>query len=467
MKSFIKIILLFVSTACTAVPLEIEVKEETRTATDSGVDETSKHILDITSIMLPKRISTSLGLNDCVFPTLGAVKYDNSRSPQNGFGKSSHPIPVGWLYYNRDDMENIYYSFGVADNLDRIFSWDKSIKGSEEGILFYSVAICPNGDIICVPRSETFFNRDNNPIVYKHDDLEHPVEVYVQDKNNDGESIRPVGWFSNSGMSISTEGEYLIFAEYTRPDGEPANIWRVSKPYDNPSNWKIVYASSGKGEEYREVEHFHSVNYDYFTGRYYVISGDTARESKIFMSSDEGKSFSVVYGGDGDESTRLRARAINMVFTQDCAYYGSDQGPFLIRVFRDKDGFLDFGTIEIVRDKEGRETISPPSGYMTGEIYFTCLSDAPYGILLLGYKGGTGKEGIQILFYDINKDSFFVLRTLDTINDKQNGFRCDAVNIYQSILEPRFVVGYGNINNYNDLPGNKGNQYMNLALRLL
>lgn len=283
-----------------------------------------------------------------------------------------------------------------------------------------------------------------------------------------GESIKPHCWFSNSGLEFLTEENCFIFGEYARPNTEPANIWKVTYPYDNPNNWKIAYGSSGKGEGVREVEHFHSINLDPFTNILYAVSGDEGSESWIFKSENNGDSWVKVYGGT--EETRIYARAINMVFTSDYAYYGSDQANIMLRVGR-TDDVLDFAKIERVVDANGVNVLWQEDDNITGEVYYTCLIDEPFGILLLSRKGGfdtTIRKPINIYFYDFERNLYYRIKQFPTTlqSDALNGFRCEAVNVYQSRIEKRIVCGFGFFANYNEMAGNNAldNDYCNLAL---
>ena len=72
--------------------------------------------------------------------------------------------------------------------------------------------------------------------------------------------------------------------------------------------------------------------------------------------------------------------------------------------------------------------------------------------------------------YDINLDKIYVARILGNVNLPHAGFRCEAVNTYQSTTEKRFVCGFANYRNLNDVPGNKGvgmNQIDNLTLKIV
>lgn len=434
-----------------------------------AIADTFKHSCEISTITINEDLQPDASIADIKTLVLCAVKFDNSRTPANGYGKKSHPIPIGWLYYDFNNRNNIYYSFGTPDRPKLLFVWDDTISGADnaEGIMAYSVNICPNGDIVCVPRAEYFLSRTYNPIVYKHTDYAHPVEVNVNALNSAGVSVKPVGWFGNAGVCTKTSSNYMVFGEYARPQVEPANAWKVVAPYDNPANWSIVYATTGTGEGTREIEHFHSVNYDMFSDRLYIATGDEGNESYIMESTDDGENWTKVFGGSTE--TRDRARALNMIFTNDACYYGSDNTGALCKISRDENGYLDFTTVEFVIDKYGNGNGGLPGmdGYNGGVTYYTCLIDEPFGLLLLQYREGSSTDGIVFYFYDIENNVIQIIGKFGTFSTKQCGFRCDAVNYYLSRLDGRVVAGYGLISNYNDIAGNKGNDYRNLTLKVI
>ena len=412
------------------------------------VDFKKEYHVEFTSININPNESF-LSQDSLRYPTLCSVLYDYSNT---ALIENNHPYPIGWLYYDSVASNDVfYYSSIKADRLDCLFVWNKRIRGAQYGAINYSICICPNGDIICVPRAETFNNRKNNPIIYKKGRYNSPIEVNVQAYNSDNCLVKPVGWFANSGvLALSSDDSYTVFfGEYTRPDVEPANIWKVKPPYEDPDNWIIAYSSKGKGEGSREVEHFHSINFDPFSRTIYAVSGDDAYESKIYKSGINGTSFSKAFGGEGTYDNRIKSRAINMVFTKEACYYGSDQVSFLIRAKRGENNEIDFSTVEIVKDSSGLSTIEPEKGYTAGEIYFSLLSDNPIGVLMLGYNGSPLQLGIQLHFYDINDNKFSVVSQLPVYGYHASGFRCDAASIYQSYEETRFVVGFGLMNNYN------------------
>lgn len=431
-----------------------------------SVADTYKHYLEVSTIILPNNNTPAAGIDDTVSLVCCAVKYDNSRTPANGYGNNSHPIPIGWLYYDWKDKDKIYYSASVADKPQFLFTWKRTIPGSDtnNGIAAYSVAICPNGDIVCVPSAQIRANRDYNPIIYRHEDYDNPVEVNVNVENSAGVAVKPVGWFGSAGAEVLTIQNCLIFGEYARPAVEPANLWKVVYPFDNPDSWSIVYGTTGTGEGTREIEHFHSVNLDVFTSRLYAGTGDLGNESYIMESVDNGETWTKVFGGTDAE--RNRARCLNMIFTKDACYYGSDNTPALVKVLRDNNGILDFTTTAIHVDKNGNATFPVITGYSAGSTYYTCLIDEPFGLLLLQYRESVNTNGIIIYFYDIENDILSIVGKFKPIGQSQIGFRCDGLNYYQSRCEKRIVAGYEKISNYGDWAGNKGREYGNLTLRV-
>src|SRR5690606_32553102 len=121
-----------------------------------------------------------------------------------------------------------------------------------------------------------------DPVIYKAGNYSEPVTV--------GLGVdKPTAWLQNCGIdyvNASSEDEYFIFSEYTRPQHEVGRVWKVSYPFDNPSNWRIVKEVSGGQESVTEIEHFHTANYDPYSGVWFVTSGDANSQIKVWISSD-------------------------------------------------------------------------------------------------------------------------------------------------------------------------------------
>ena len=142
----------------------------------------------------------------------------------------------------------------------------------------------------------------------------------------------------------------------------------------------------------------------------------------------------------------------------------------MLRVGR-TDSVLDFAKIERVVDANGVNILWQEDDNITGEVYYTCLIDEPFGILLLSRKGGFDtsiRKPINIYFYDIERNLYYRIKQFPTTlqSNALNGFRCEAVNVYQSRIEKRIVCGFGFFANYNEMAGNNAgdNDYCNLAL---
>lgn len=109
-------------------------------------------------------------------------------------------------------------------------------------------------------------------------------------------------------ICVSNKKE-IYYGEY-RGNQERSNI-HIFKSSDLNKSWKIVWT-------FQNVRHIHGVFQDPYTNAFWVTTGDADNESGIWVSYDEFKSIKKIYGNS------QQVRAINLVFTKDLIYFGSD-----------------------------------------------------------------------------------------------------------------------------------------------
>lgn len=108
----------------------------------------------------------------------------------------------------------------------------------------------------------------------------------------------------------------VIFGEYASDTKAVVNLWRTE---NKGATWTSVLAPTGNnGGTAGEVRHFHAVAADPYTKHWWAASGDADDQCKIYRSTDDGLTWTVLYSGSQHE------RTTSFVFTADHVYYGTD-----------------------------------------------------------------------------------------------------------------------------------------------
>jgi hypothetical protein len=103
----------------------------------------------------------------------------------------------------------------------------------------------------------------------------------------------------------------LHFGEYFgNEERETVHIYRSA---DGGCKFEVVRTFTAKG-----IRHIHGVFHDPYTGALWVTTGDTDQESGIWVTEDGFRTFERVLGGS------QQTRAIQLLFTQQHVYFGSD-----------------------------------------------------------------------------------------------------------------------------------------------
>jgi hypothetical protein len=111
------------------------------------------------------------------------------------------------------------------------------------------------------------------------------------------------GWCEDDNGNVYL-GEYFINSKCRYPV-------RLLKSADDGQTWEVI-------RFWHHIQHIHFVQYDPFSTRIWLGTGDRDKESFISFSEDAGKSWTEI--GSGDQMFR----AVSLLFTKDHVYWGSD-----------------------------------------------------------------------------------------------------------------------------------------------
>src|SRR5690606_36878067 len=107
---------------------------------------------------------------------------------------------------------------------------------------------------------------------------------------------------------------YVMLTEYTRESVATANAWRATYPLSDPANWQVVQTFPAGA-----LKHMHSVERDPYAGHVYTTTGDVGAAANLYVSTDEGLTFTNILAG-----SQKHARVLNFVFTPDWIYWSTD-----------------------------------------------------------------------------------------------------------------------------------------------
>ena len=347
------------------------------------------------------------------------------------------PVTIGWLYRTNAEPYKFYYSSGVPDRLEYLFTWDKTAtyNGSADPMK-YAIGITQEGDIICVARGE-YLGARYNPTVYPHDDLENPVVVDF------GSSAKPTGWLQNDGFYAGDDG-FFCFGEYTRPALVTTSIWKVETPYTSKDSWSIKKTFTLSGSNVEGMKHTHNVDRDPFTGLMYASTGDDETGAKFLFSDDEGDTWTVfLETNDGSGITNIEkyCRQLNFIWTREYIYWATDsrmaQSHCLFRATRLQNGLLDVQNIETLYTFPSDRTAT----------YHICYLPNPKGFLLLNRYDLRDKCPMDVFFYDLDAGEMQNIGTLGNLSATLTtgcylGFRCDAVSHYPYYSGNKIICGF-------------------------
>lgn len=362
------------------------------------------------------------------FGTICAIKELHRQNEQDK--------TVGYLYRDNKAPFNFYYASGTPENPKKIFTWDATITdtGTREP-MDYCFAVTEEGDVIAVFRGEINGNSSQsgpvrgNPIVYPHDDYDHPVVVDLS------ANIQPTSWLMNTGIYCETGAIY--FVEYTRPRHDKAYLWKVTAPYKSASDWTVKYTydtTDGGQVGTGDIEHWHHITRDPFTQVMYASTGDEDFESKILYSTDNGNNWAVLREGD-----QKICRQLNFVFLKDAVYWATDAvstaAPrVLCKTTRDANGLLKLSDNDV-------EILFTFSNYVAFATYHVCYISNPEGLVLLERSDSKNASYIgTFFFWDFATARLYYAGSFEPNGSVYVGFRNEAVSHYPALPDDNRVM---------------------------
>jgi len=382
---------------------------------------------------------------------LCAVKNARFRKSYHIIPEATVPqMPLGYLFHDSivGGTADIYYAANYADKASKIGVFDGLLTN---GIpRRWNAAIGEDGEIIWVNDSNSS-KRGKIPRV-------HVAGVYdtAPELAFGVDDTIPQAWLQNCGIDFakdSSGNEYCIFGEYTGSRIGTLHVWKVTKPYNDKTNWtKVMSKIQGTSHVAtdNDIWHFHTANYDPYSNTWYVTSGDTDEHTKWWKSEDEGNTWTQIVDITKEWPSQV-ARVLNFIFTKDYIYWANDYG-------------TNHGLYRLPRDSEGKMDVSNPPTKLCDlnpnqSTYATCYMHSPHGLLMLDRVDTAFAENtdtLDVCFWSFKENKLYTVAKIKRRSESGVfGFRCKAYTLYQGLYDKRMIVGFEeNFNNmdmiYND-----------------
>jgi hypothetical protein len=131
----------------------------------------------------------------------------------------------------------------------------------------------------------------------------------------------PYPWHGSEG--IGQRGSTILYAEYSVRQAKELRVFRSA---DQGKTWSVVFRQFTDMSDTPQIRHFHLVQPDpYHPGHWYLSSGDTPPQCKVWLSKDDGKTWTDVTDPHpvGAKSQSVH-RFTSLVFTKDYLWWATD-----------------------------------------------------------------------------------------------------------------------------------------------
>lgn len=380
--------------------------------------------------------SDPISLSSPVAPNLSIKAFKELNYADNTLPISSQVL---WV----DENDNFYQSRNLYSERKKIFTFDKGLGGGKNSG-YFSAFIMPNGDVLFVYRTEfagglpegtEADNIRKNPILYEASNNYSPHVIDF------GDNLKPSGWLQNCGAVYSYRHNVLLICEYTRSNQDYARVWRVSGDIKEISNWSVVLQKEIPKPYETGFKHFHTCQADTFSEVLYVTSGDNNVAAAVWYSTDAGATFIQL-----DTPNRGKYRMLNMTFTKEYIYWGSDDWDTNHKIWRasrlengvmDKDSITEMYQFPSV----------PSSGNQRLATYSSVYLPLLNAIVFLDRDDEGDHEYIPVNLYDIDNDTVHELAKVYRSGDSGlYGFRNEAVTrvSQDNVIAVSFGINYRN-----------------------
>jgi hypothetical protein len=112
--------------------------------------------------------------------------------------------------------------------------------------------------------------------------------VFTIDENRTIKHVTSISapWHGSCGIDFNKETNTICFSTYISTEIPPHYNLEIYKSTNYGETWTVVFTISSE-----IIRHFHTCIFDEFSNKWYVSSGDSLSECKVFESTDDGDSW--------------------------------------------------------------------------------------------------------------------------------------------------------------------------------